>query len=294
MNRRQLIKSGLLGAAAVSSAGSLQAQPKGGPSPVTAKDVHDYLMRQGPWVDPKDTVDTFKAGDPGTVVRKMAVAWMSYTWALGQAVQQGCNLFVCHEPTFYDHVDRDESVFAFEAARKKRAFIRESKLVILRCHDVWDRVEKEGIPSAWAEFLGLARRVKQDTFCHVYEVPAVTAGELARQVAAKVATLGQQAVELIGPEDKEIRTVAIGTGAITPFRHMAGELKADLVIATDDGFCYWRDGALAIDMEYPVIVVHHGCSEEFGIRKLADHLARAFPAVPVTFIPEKCMFKSIR
>lgn len=277
----------------MSAAGSVQAQSAGTASPVTAKDVHDYLMKLGPWVDPKDTVDTFKAGDPGTVVKKMAVAWMTYTWALRQAVEQGCNLFVCHEPTFYDHGDKDESVFAFESARKKREFIRESKLVIIRCHDVWDRVEKEGIPFAWAEFLGLTKLVKKDTFCHVYEVPSTTARDLARQVASKVAPLGQQAVELIGPENKEIRTVAIGTGAITPFRQMAGELKADLVIATDDGFCHWRDGALAIDMEYPVIVVHHGCSEEFGLRKLADHLTRAFPTVPVTFIPEKCMFKSI-
>jgi len=293
MDRRQFIKSGLLGAAALSSAGPAQAQPAAGASPVTAKDVHDYLMRLGPWVDPKDTVDTFKAGDPATVVKKMAVAWMSYSWALRQAVEQGCNLFVCHEPTFYDHVDKDESVFAFEAARKKREFIRESKLVIVRCHDVWDRVEKEGIPYAWAEFLGLTKLVRKDTFCHVYEMPATTARDLARQVAAKVAPLGQQAVELIGPERKEIRTVAIGTGAITPFRQMVSDLKPDLVIATDDGFCHWRDGALAIDMDYPVIVVHHGCSEEFGLRKLADHLTRAFPSVPVTFIPEKCMFQSI-
>lgn len=293
MDRRQFIKSGLIGVAAISSVGSPQAQADGDAKPVTAKDVHDYLMRLGPWVDPKDTVDTFKAGDPATVVKKMAVAWMSYSWALRQAVEQGCNLFVCHEPTFYDHVDKDESVFAFEAARKKREFIRESKLVIVRCHDVWDRVEKEGIPYAWAEFLGLTKLVRKDTFCHVYEMPATTARDLARQVAAKVAPLGQQAVELIGPERKEIRTVAIGTGAITPFRQMVSDLKPDLVIATDDGFCHWRDGALAIDMDYPVIVVHHGCSEEFGLRKLADHLTRAFPSVPVTFIPEKCMFQSI-
>ncbi|MBP7935244.1 MAG: Nif3-like dinuclear metal center hexameric protein [Phycisphaerae bacterium] len=293
MDRRAFIRSGLLGAAAAVSANSLRAQSGGSAGRVTAQDVHDYLMRLGPWVDLKDTVDTFKAGDPATVVKKMAVAWMSYTWALRQAVEQGCNLFVCHEPTFYDHVDKDESVFAFEAARKKREFVRESKLVIVRCHDVWDRVEKEGIPSAWAEFLGLTRLVRKDTFCHVYEVPSTTVHDFAREVAAKVAFLGQQAVELIGPESKQIRTVAIGTGAITPFRRMVGELKADLVIATDDGFCYWRDGALAVDMEYPVIVVHHGCSEEFGLRKLADHLTRAFPAVPVMFIPEKCMFKTI-
>ena len=59
-------------------------------------------------------------------------------------------------------------------------------------------------------------------------MPAVKAIHLARHVAGKIAKLGQQGVQLVGPADKTVSRVAIGTGAITPFRFMVKELKADI------------------------------------------------------------------
>lgn len=201
---------------------------------------------------------------------------------------------MCHEPVYYNHTDKDEAVFLFEVTRKKKELITSSGLVIYRCHDVWDRVEGVGIPSAWAEFLGFSKLVNRSTFCHVYEVPEIAAGDLARQVAAKLAPLGHDAVQFIGPADKKVRRIAIGTGAITPFREMAGRLEADLAICTDDGFTLWSDGTMAIDMEYPAILVNHACSEEPGMRALATTLAKEFPSVPVVPIPQSCMFRTIR
>ena len=90
-----------------------------------------------------------------------------------------------------------------------------------------------------------------------------------------------------------IRSVAIGTGAITPFRQMVQDLRTDLAVCTDDGFTFWRDGSLAVDMEYPVVVVNHPCAEEVGLQRLAEHLKAKFPQVPVHHIPQKCMFKSL-
>ena len=71
------------------------------------------------------------------------------------------------------------------------------------------------------------------------------------------------------------------------------KLKPDIIIASDDGINYWRDAALAIDMDFPMIVVNHPCSEEFGMENLAAHLSEKFPAVPVHHIPQKCMYKMI-
>jgi len=201
---------------------------------------------------------------------------------------------VTHEPTYYNHRDTDESVFSFEIARRKKAFIEENGLTIIRCHDVWDRVPRMGIPDAWGQYLGWKKVVRQQTFYRVYELPPTAAGELARQVAAKVAPLGQSGVQLIGPADRIVRTVAIGTGAITSFRTMITDLKADLALCTDDGFTYWSDGAMAIDMGYSVIVVNHPCAEEIGMVQLANHLKEKYPAIPVHHIAQKCMFTTIR
>jgi hypothetical protein len=68
------------------------------PGPVRASDVRDYLSSlNGGWVNTERTVDTFKAGDPNAVVKGIAVGWMSYTWALREALRLGCNLFITHE-----------------------------------------------------------------------------------------------------------------------------------------------------------------------------------------------------
>lgn len=295
MDRREFVKVNVLGGVGVLLGGNVAPAATGSAKALTAGEIHEYLRSLGrEWIDPRDTVDTFKSGRPEVPVKGIAVAWMSYFDALRQAVAKGCNLFVTHEPTYYNHTDTDPSVFAFEIAKRKRAFIEESGLTIIRCHDVWDRVPEIGIPDAWGKYLGWTKVVRQQTFYRVYELPPIPAGELAKQVAAKVASLGQHGVQLIGPADKTIRTVAIGTGAITSLRTMFTDLKADLALCTDDGFTYWSDGAMALDMGYPVILVNHPCAEEFGMVQLANHLREKYPAVPVHHIAQKCMFATIQ
>ncbi len=318
MDRRKFLARGVLGGAAVSAIGTRAQNPvyaaEGKPSQsagaarkttgvLTAGEVHDYLRSFGKgWVNPERTVDTFKAGDPSLVVKGIAVAWMSYFDSLRKARELGCNLFITHEPTYYNHTDQDESVFAFEIAREKRAFLQQSGMALIRCHDVWDRVDRIGIRDAWAAFLGLENEVettppvdpsKGRPYCGVYQIPSLTAGEFAQKVAAKVAPLGQEAVQLVGPADKQIRTVAVGTGAATPFGHMFKDLKADLAVCSDDGFNFWRDGSMAIDMQYPVVVVNHACSEEVGMKRLAEHLSEKFPQTTVRHIAQTCMFRTI-
>jgi putative NIF3 family GTP cyclohydrolase 1 type 2 len=259
-----------------------------------ARELREYLQTlDGGWVDWNRTVDTFKAGDPETEIIGIAVGWMSYARALEKALALGCNLFVTHEPTYYDHLDQDEEVFRFERARDKRRFVVESRLVILRCHDLWDQVPGIGIPDSWARQLGFAAPVAGEGYYRVYDVSGRTALDVARQVAARTRELGQEAVQLLGPAEAPVSRVAIGTGAITPFQHYLEEYGVDLAICTDDGFSYWRDGGLAIDMALPVIVVNHAVAEINGMRLLADHLEEKFPELPVRFIPQSCMFRLV-
>ncbi len=264
------------------------------PQPVLAKHVKEYLWSLADWVNFNTTVDTFKSGDPETPVKGIAVAWMSYTAALKRAVDQGCNLFVTHEPTYYDHRDQNEDMFQFESARAKREYVQRSSIVILRCHDVWDQYPKLGIPDAWSEALGFSGPVASSGFFRVFDVSGRTALDVARQVARKTKPFGQDAVQLVGPSDAPVRRVAIGCGAITPFIRFVREFKADLAICTDDGFTYWRDGAFSIDSGIPVILVNHAVAEVPGLTLLAAQLKRQFPRVPVHAIPQKCMYRLIR
>lgn len=291
INRRQFISTAPVAAAVLAAAPAAMAQANTDKT-LTAGDVQKYLRSlDGGWVNWEKTVDNFKSGGPEALVKGIAVAWMSYTWALKKALELGCNMFVTHEPTYFNHWDNDKDIFRFETARRKKEFIEQSGITILRCHDVWDQYRDIGIPMSWARQLELGEPLEGKGYFYVYDGKGQKAGDLARKIAARVAAFGQPGVQLIGPEDKPVHRVVIGTGAITPMLQFIEELKADMAICTDDGFTYWRDGAFAIDSSFPVALVNHPVSEENGMKLLAENLRKVFPQVPVHHIPERCMYK---
>ena len=247
----------------------------------------------GGWLHPENTVDTIKAGNPQSEVNAIAVGWMSYTWALKRSLSLNCNVFITHEPTYYDHHDNQPRIFEMPEVRRKQEWIEENGIVILRCHDLWDQLPGIGIPDSWGTWLNLGDAIAGDGYYRIYDVSGKTALQVAQQIAGRVAQFGQQAVQLIGPADQPVTRVAIGTGAITPFLGFVSQFNIDLAICSDDGTTYWRDAAYAIDMDIPLIVVNHPVSEEAGMINLAKHLQAQFPDIPVHHIAEKCMYRLV-
>jgi putative NIF3 family GTP cyclohydrolase 1 type 2 len=289
-NRRRFLHHVLAAVAGTSAANAVAASP----ATLTAGQLHAYLnsLDDG-WVNWDDTVDTIKAGDPDTPITGIAVGWMSYTHALKQALKLGCNVFVSHEPTYYYHKPPDPTIFRFDTARDKKTFIEDSGIVIMRCHDVWDRLPDICIPLAWGRFLGFGEPIDGSGYHYIYDGGGRTAGEIARGIATKTATLGQQAVQFIGPQERPIHRIAIGCGAATSMFRFIERYEADLAVCSDDGFTYWKDGAYAVDADYPVVVVHHPVSEEPGAGAIADHLRDKYPNIPVHHIPQQCMYQLI-
>ena len=266
-----------------------------------AKDLQAYFRSlNGGWMNLNQTVDTFKSGSPDVEVKGIAVSWMSTREALARASELGCNVFVTHEPTYYNHTDDPgDRIFKLAGAREKREFVEASGITIIRCHDLWDQVPDMGIPDAWGEALGFGRAVAGAGYYRVYDVSGRTAGDVARQVATRTQAFGQQAVQLIGDPETPVSCVAIGTGAITQLFVYVSEFGAssahpvDLALCTDDGFTYWQHGAYALDVGLPVIVVNHATSEEPGMVRLAEHLQARFPEVPVHFVPRGCLYRLV-
>ncbi|MBN2295248.1 MAG: Nif3-like dinuclear metal center hexameric protein [Pirellulales bacterium] len=312
MDRRNFIGKSLLGTMALSGLTKLGAKAANADDsttkpakPLTVRDVQNHLRGMGAkWIpiDSKRTVDTIHAGDPDAQVTRIAVAWNGYLETLKKVHEEGYDLIVVHEPPYYCLRNTKPTGFALEGANRKKKFLEESKLALIRCHDVWDRVAEIGICDSWAKLLGLEKEINRPAnfdptaarpFHVAYEIEPVRAGDFAATVAAKVAIHDHKNVMLVGPEDKIVRSVAIGTGAITRFNQMVTELRPDLTLCSDDGFTFWRDGTLAIDMEYPVVIASHSSAEEFGMKQMADHLAKTFPQVLVRHIPEKAMYQQI-
>lgn len=246
---------------------------------------------------PEPSVDRIIVGNPETIVRGIAVAWMP-TWdALREAHAKGCNVFVAHEPTFFTHYDLDgfDAEFrqlpttALKAVTKtrdeKQRWIEENEIVVIRCHDVLDSMAG-GVVDSLAKALGFFAADYVTTAPHyrvVRIVPRVTAAELAQRLANAFAALGQPGVAFYGDPTRVVSSLGLGTGyGCAPWQFI--ELGAEMCVTIDDRIKTWTEAEWADDAGYPMIVIHHGTSEEWGVRQLREIIAEQYPELSVALL----------
>ena len=246
-----------------------------------ATGLGDY--RDPPW-------DQVLWGDGQRQISGIAVAWSSTLDLLQRAEQLGCDFFVTHEP-LYPYTEPQE--FSHPAEAAKRDWLTESALTIYRCHDVWDVMPEVGIRDSWARFLGLeGQPAEVRKFLAAYDLEDdATLGSVAKSVLERVREIGQNAVGLIGSADQAVRRIAVGTGAITPFREMAA-MGADLLVLTDDGIRQWEAAQWARDTGVGVLLVNHATAEEPGMRNLAAWLGERVD-VSVHHLPVGCLYEGL-
>lgn len=271
---------------------------------MTPGELHQWLRSLHPVPEP--SVDRIILGDATCDVRGIAVVWMPTWHALREAARRGCNVVVAHEPTFFTHHDLDgfDAAFADAPPRAraslaamrdaKRAWIEQHGLVIIRCHDVPDAMPG-GVVDALADALGFAAAEVAAAWQR-YRVVRLAAAREARDVARRLAdafaSLGQPGVGFYGDPARPVRTLGLGTGyGCEPWRFV--ELGADMGLTIDDRIKTWTDGEWADDSGYPLAVINHGTSEEWGVRRLAQRIEEHFPAIPVRLIPQGCSHRWI-
>ena len=114
-----------------------------------------------PWQ--KDTVDTFKAGNPDTPVTGIAVTMMATMDVLERAAANHENFVITHEPTFYNHLDVPEEMAQTDPVwTEKRAFIEKHNMVVWRFHDHWHERNPDGILVGMVHVLGWEKYQRKD------------------------------------------------------------------------------------------------------------------------------------
>jgi putative NIF3 family GTP cyclohydrolase 1 type 2 len=252
-------------------------------------------------VKPEDSVDRIIIGDPEKEVSRVGVTWMSTFAKVREALARGCELLITHEPTFWIHANELATLEAWpadsikrQAAERKRRFIEQSGLVILRVHDAWDAMPEIGIPWAWAKHLGLAGKpaaMIEHGFQQRHDIGPVPLDEFARRVAARTALLGEPAVQVVGPSDKLVSKVGIGTGCYCDLEafHRMG---CDVSVICDDSNWYWQWVQFAADNDHCIIRVNHGTSEEPGMITLTKYINDTLP-VRAEHIPHGATFRVV-
>ncbi|HZK71709.1 MAG TPA: Nif3-like dinuclear metal center hexameric protein, partial [Clostridia bacterium] len=181
-----------------------------------------------------------------------------------------------------------------EVGIKKKELIERHNLVIIRIHDTWDIRPEFGMSDAWASFLGFGKRtaLHKKGFQSRYDIEPTTVYELAVKIASKTAKIGEPMVQIIGDQNKIVSKVCLGPGYASHVQ-VGKELGCDINIMADDGSLFWKDIQSAVDMDYPIIRVNHGTSEESGTIRMAEYLNKNFEGINAVHMPIKPFFKMV-
>jgi putative NIF3 family GTP cyclohydrolase 1 type 2 len=252
------------------------------------------------------TVDRFIIGNPDTTIKKIGTCWISDWKTCRKAVESGVNVLITHEPTFYTHRDLDAKEGDYlssaeytkqlylQQVEKKKNWINENGLVIIRNHDTLDALPEKGIPFAFGQFLGFSNSdiIASRTYYNVYKTKKQPASSFARVLAGKLKELGQPGVAFYGDQAKEVASVGIGTGWICDPLDFA-DLKPDVFVAIDDVIRTHVQTVYAEDTGHPLIVINHGVSEEMGMRSLNQIIRQKYPDIETIHFNQGCTYKWI-
>jgi putative NIF3 family GTP cyclohydrolase 1 type 2 len=257
--------------------------------PLTARDVIQRIQEHVgvPWQ--KETVDTFKAGDPDTKVTGIAVTMMATFDVLQRAAASGANLIITHEPTFYNHLDQFTEIPEKEndqVLAEKLAFIKEHHLVVWRFHDHWHRRMPDGIEAGMTHALGWeAFQDKQNQY--FFTIPQTTLDNLAAVLKAR---LELHTMRVVGDPQMKITRIALSPGAAGMQREIGALENPDIQLLITGESREWETVEYAADAvsekkNKALIILGHIPSEQAGMEECTRWLKTFVSEVPVKFVP---------
>jgi putative NIF3 family GTP cyclohydrolase 1 type 2 len=267
----------LFGAAA--SAASAQSATAG----MTAKDVIERIQKNVgvPWRE--QTVDTIKSGTAATPVKGIATTMMATLDVVQRAAAAGRNMVITHEPTFYSHEDKTDTLQDDPTFRFKQSFLDQHEMVVFRFHDHWHAHHPDGIATGMAQALGWEK--KQDPQNgRQFLMDGITLADLAQQIQNK---LKIRTMRVIGDPELRVRTVGANWGYASSSRPFA---RPDLDVLIIGEAREWELIEYAADTvtsgkKKGLIVLGHIPSEQAGMAYCAEWLKGFIPEVPIEFIP---------
>jgi putative NIF3 family GTP cyclohydrolase 1 type 2 len=262
-----------------------------GKQPTAREVIAAIQQRVGvPWQ--KETVDTFKAGNPNTPVTGIAVTMMATLDVLQRASAQGLNLVITHEPTFYNHLDTPEEMNQSDPVwAEKRAFIEKHGMVIWRFHDHWHMRKPDGIEAGMIHALGWEKFQNTDN-PYLFTLPETTLQTLAADVAKR---LDSPVLRVVGNPQMKVTKIALSPGA-AGFVTETHALELDNVQVLLVGETReWETVEYAADAvsegkNKALIVIGHIPSEQAGMEECTDWLKTFVKDVPVQFVAAKQPF----
>jgi putative NIF3 family GTP cyclohydrolase 1 type 2 len=243
----------------------------------------------------KETVDTFKAGNPDIPVTGIAVTMMATMDVLQRASAKGLNFVITHEPTFYAHLDTPEGMPESDPVwAEKRAFIEKHGMVVWRFHDHWHMRNPDGIEAGMVRSLGWEKFQNSENQ-YLFVVPETTLRKLAEELANK---LESPVVRVVGEPDMKLTRVGFSPGAAGFERETHALERDDVQVLLVGETREWETveytaDAVSQGRKKALIVIGHIPSEQGGMEECARWLKGFVKKVPVEFVAAKEPFWTV-
>lgn len=266
------------------------------PAALTAGEVVALIQKNVGVEWKKETVDTFKAGNPQTPVRGIAVTMMATMDVLERASQQGLNMVITHEPTFYAHSDTPSGIDESDPVWKaKRDFIEKHGMVVWRFHDHWHMRTPDGIESGIIHALGWENFQSKDNQ-YLFVMPQTTVKKLAEEVRRK---LDSPVVRLVGDPEMKVTKIALSPGAAGEARELKALGRDDVEVLLVGETREWETVEYAADAatqgrKKALIVIGHVPSEQAGMEECTRWLKGFVHDIPIEFVATKEPWQTVR
>lgn len=267
----------------------------------TVQQVIDQLLDDmcgGPKFE--TTCDIITVGSPDNVVTGVATTFMATFDVIKEAVSQGKNFIITHEPTWFTGIDKIDWCQNDSVYIAKRKYLEEHGITVWRLHDHMHMgSQTDYIYEGLLQELGWKQYLQPDEkFPWIYEIPETTLGELASFFKDK---LEMSTIQIIGNESMKVRRVGIlvGGGSLgfgveeMPMEVMERN-KLDLMVVgdiTEWTICAYISDAYQMGMNRGMLTLGHERSEEAGMKYLAVWMQERFTDFPIQFIDAKEPFQ---
>ena len=253
------------------------------------------LMKQNVTCDwQTETVDVFKAGNPQSNLKGIAVCMFADMPTLKKAVELGCNFIITHEPVFYSHLDETENLQDNAVFKEKMDYIQKYELVVFRYHDHIHATKPDGIYQGMIDQLNLESYALDGSLIH-YKLPQQSVAEYGESLKK---ALGLETIRVIGNPEMKFTKMALMVGAPGGQRHISMLNRDDVEVLVAGEASEWEtylyaNDAVNLGKNKAVIFLGHIKSEEAGMKYCTKWLKSFVSGVPIHFIGNKPNFTTL-
>lgn len=242
------------------------------------------------------TCDQLIAGNENMEVTKIVTTFMATVEVIKKAIEEGANLIITHEPTWFTGKDSIEWLGDDPVYIEKKKLIEDNNIAIWRFHDHMHMGTEDliyrgyDLETNWGKYK-IQIPGQYEHFGACYQIPQMTLEELCRYFKD---ILNMKVIQIVGnPKMKvELVGVLVGGGSLglgveeLPMLIMK-QNSLDLLICGDITewtiSAYIRDAA-AMGMNKGMLILGHERSEEMGMKHLGSWLKDITGDIETLFI----------